>query len=200
MDTTTLRIFSKSSLNHFPLFSKQLVSARMQRPQDCWYSTMLIPTIVVIEDGLLSMRLSPVMTWRLLISLWKGVPRLSLQMPMGLLLYLWQLRVGSWKLWDTSQNVVSTVVPLHVFTRLILNISKSPLILPGSGFLSLEKRPSLQRYWNPVVPDGWIVYGPSDSMPFFSIHSWSPALGRNMVLSNCIAWHFQKPYCCTHLA
>lgn len=75
MDTTTPRIFSKACPNHFPFFPKQLVSVRMQRLRDSWYSTTLIPTIVAIEDGLLSMRLCPEMTWRLLISLWKGVPR-----------------------------------------------------------------------------------------------------------------------------
>lgn len=98
---------------------KQLVSARMQRLRDCWCSTMQTPTIAAIEDGPLSTRLSPEMTWRSSTSLWKGVPRLSQQMPTGSPPYLWQLRVGSWKLWDILQDVVSTA--LHASIHLILN-------------------------------------------------------------------------------
>lgn len=111
---TTPRIFSKACPTVFPFSLKQLVSARMQRLQDCWCSTMQIPTIAAIGDGPRSMRLSPETTWRSWISLWKGVPRLSQQMPTASLPYLWQLRVGSWKLWDTLQDVVS-IAYTHLF-------------------------------------------------------------------------------------
>lgn len=130
-NTQNTQNLSISLYYSLPFSSKQPVSARTQRLQDSWYNTMLIPTTAAIEDGLLSMRLSPEMTWRLWISWWKGVPRLSLQTPMGSLLYLWQLRVGSWKLWDTWQNVVSRVVPLiHHCSKYF----KGPINFPWLSF------------------------------------------------------------------
>lgn len=133
-NTQNTQILSISLYYSLPFSSKQPVSARMQRLQDSWYSTMLIPTTAAIEDGLLSMRLSPEMTWRLWISWWKEVPRLSLQIPMGSLLYLWQLRVGSWKLWDTWQNVVSRVVPLIHYCLFHPWYFKGPINFPCLSF------------------------------------------------------------------